>query len=863
MKRNSKWMQGTLLSWLIVLSLVLAACGGAAVAPPPAPAQESTEAEETEAPAEEEIAQETEEESEDEPADEEMAEEMTGDATGIVDEIVIVEEPSADAAVTRLNTGDIDIYANSISDPEVFDSITEAGLNSAQSFGNYSELTFNPSGPVFDGTGKLNPFAVPRVREAMNWLIDRDFIAQELYGGLAQPRYTAITPAFPDYARLVDVARQIELNYAYDPDRANEVISEEMEALGAEMVDGLWNYEGEPVEIIVLIRTEDVRNDVGDYVSNVLEDIGFTVTRDYKTAADASPIWIRGNPGDGLFHVYTGGWVTTAISRDQASNFDFFYTPRGLSFPLWQEYTPTEEFDTLSDRLARRDFATLDERKEMFAEALTLSLEDSIRIWVVSQLGATAYSTDISVASDLAGGVSGTMLWSHTLRKGTESGATVTIGMPSILTEPWNPVAGSNWIFDLMLQRGMSGTGLMPDPFTGLSWPNRVERAEVTIQEGLPVGKTLDWVDLEFAEEITVPDDAIIDWDAVEQRWITVGEKHPEGLTALRKSVVYYPSDLWDVQWHDGSTLSMADLMLGQIIGYDRAKPESALFDESTVSSFEQFLESSKGWRIVSEDPLVVENYSDVFGLDAEANVVTTYPGTSWTMLSVGIMADAAGELAFSSDKAAALEVEWASYIAGPSLDILEAKMNEAADAGMIPYADAMADYISEDEIAERWSNLQAWYADRGHFWVDQGQYYLEDVFPVEGSAVMRRFEAYPDDAEKWTRFSTPMIADVVVEGDSRVTIGEEATYDVMVSFDGEPYAVDTIDSVKYLIFNAVGELAYSGEAEAVEDGLFQVMLSAEQTAELDTGANRMEVAVVPLLVSVPTFESIEFVTVP
>ena len=257
----------------------------------------------------------------------------------------------------------------------------DAGLNFVQSFGNYDELTFNPAGPVFEGTGKLNPFAMPAMREAMNWLIDRDFIVQELYGGLAQPRYTAITPAFPDYAKLVDVARQLELEYAYNPDKAKEVMGAEMEALGAEMVDGKWNYEGEPVEIIVLIRIEDVRRDIGDYVSNQLEDSGFTVVRDYKSAADASPIWIRGNPPDGEFHIYTGGWITTAVSRDQASNFDFFYTPRGLSFPLWQAYTPSEEFDAISDRLARRDFATLDERKELFAEVLPLSLKDSIRVW--------------------------------------------------------------------------------------------------------------------------------------------------------------------------------------------------------------------------------------------------------------------------------------------------------------------------------------------------------------------------------------------------------------------------------------------------------------------------------------------------
>ena len=389
----------------------------------------------------------------------------------------------------------------------------------------------------------------------MNYLVDRDFISQEIYGGLASPRYMAITNAFPDYARLVDIVRKLELKYAHNPERAAEIITEEMEALGAEMVDGLWLYEDEPVEVIFLIRTEDERKEIGDYVSTMLEDLGFTVIRDYKTAAEASPIWIGGDPNDGQFHIYTGGWITTAISRDQAGNFDFFYTSRGLSFPLWQAYSPAEEFDAVSERLALRDFTTMDERKELFGDVLELSMQDSVRVWLVNQLGFTAYRSDVAVTTDLAGGLNGARLWPYTLRRVGEEGGSLNVAMPSILTEPWNPVAGTNWIYDTMLIRATNDVGLMPDPFTGLQWPQRVERAEVTIVEGLPVGVTHDWVDLTFEDHIHVPEDAWIDWDAVEQRFIPVSELHPDGLTANLRSVVYYPADLYDLTWHDGSNL--------------------------------------------------------------------------------------------------------------------------------------------------------------------------------------------------------------------------------------------------------------------------------------------------------------------
>ncbi len=862
MKQLSKFPNLLLLGAVFLLAFVITACSSGTDLPmpeaPPAEATQSSGSEEAADGAQEATPTDAASAAATAPAD-------SGPApTGTIDEIVVVEEPSQDAAITRLRVGEIDVFANSVSDPAVFQSIQAAGLNYAQSFGNYSELTFNPAGPVFDGTGKLNPFAVPAVREAMNWLIDRNYIAQELYGGLAVPRYLPITRAFPDYARLVDVARQLELNYAHNPERAREVITAEVAKLGAEQVDGQWQYNGEPVEIIVLIRTEDVRNQIGDYVANLLEDLGFQVTRNYKAAADASPIWIRGNPADGQFHIYTGGWVTTAVSRDQAGNFDYFYTPRGLSFPLWQAYTPLEEFDTISDRLGRRDFKTLDERKELMAQALELSMHDSVRIWLVDQLGASPYRTDVAVAADLAGGINGSALWAYTLRKGQEDGATATIASPSILPEPWNPVAGSNWVYDLMLQRGMTDNGTLPDPFTGLSWPERIERAEVTIQTGLPVAKTLDWVDLQFTDMIDVPADAWIDWDPAAQTFITVGEKYPEGLTALRKSVVYYPSALFNIKWHDGSNLTVADFILGTIMSFDRAYESSAIYDEAAVPSFEQFQQSFRGWRIVQTDPLVIEAYSDVYGLDAEANVTTFFPGGSaWHTLGMGILAESAGELAFSSDKAEAIDQEWMNYIAGPSLEVLKAKLDEAAAAGYIPYAPTMSDYITPEEAATRWANLDAWYAEKGHFWVDLGPFYLDQAYPVEGTVVLKRNPDFSDPADKWLRFQEPQIADAVVDGPGRVTIGDAATYDVLVTFKGNPYPTSEINTVTYLVFNAVGGLAFSGEAEAVADGQWQVVLSADQTSQLATGANRLEIAVVPVLVSVPTFGSLEFVTVP
>lgn len=846
----------SILAALLVALLVLAACGDVAPAPAPeapaAPVAEATAPPAEEAPAAEEVA-------------------MPTDRMGAwVDEVVAVEEPSPAAAVTRLGVGELDVYASTVSDPDIFNTVRgSADLGYSESFGSYSELTFNPAGPVFGGTGALNPFSVPRVREAMNMLIDRDYIVQEIYGGLAVPRYLPVTSAFPDYALLVDIVRELELSYAHNPALAAEIIGEEMEALGAELVDGIWNYDGAPAEIIVLIRTEDERLALGDYVSNLLEDIGFAVRRDYRTAAEASPVWIGSDPDTGGFHVYTGGWITTAISRDQADNFEFFYTERGLAFPLWQAYTPTEEFDQLSEDLANRNFTSLEERRDMFARAMQLSMEDSVRIWVVDRLSFSPFRANVEIAADLAGAISGSRLWALTARKDGVAGGTLNLGLPSVLPEPWNPLNGSNWIFDQMLIRGTADLALIPDPYTGLQWPQRLERAEVVVQADLPVGATLDWVDLSFAEEIVVPGDAWVDWDAETQTFITADEKFPEGLTALRKSVSYYPADLFDtVKWHDGSNLSVGDFVMGMILTFDRAKEESAAFDESLVSSLNSFLAAFRGFRITSTDPLVIEFYSQSWFLDAELNVTTLWPNYNqgpgaWHNLGLGLAAEAGGDLAYSSAKSSANEVEWTSFVAGPSLSILAGYLETLAADNEIPYAPTMSQFISEDEAASRWANLQAWYGDKGHFWLGTGPLFLQRAFPIEGTVQLLRFPDFPDPADKWDRFSEPMIAEVEVDGPSRVTIGEEAVFEIFVDFDNMPYPADEVRQVKYLVFGALGNLVMQGDAELVADGLYEVVLSAEDTAALEEGANRFEVAVVPLNVSIPSFDTFEFVTVP
>lgn len=257
---------------------------------------------------------------------------MTSKAAGTVGgwlDAVSMTLVTSETAVTQIEAGAVDLYASNLSTPTDFEAIVDAGLERSYQFGLYYEITYNLSGPLFTGTGGFNPFSNQKIREASQWLYNRDYISQEVYGGTAIPKFFSIVSGFPDYARYVDLIRPLEAKYAFDKEKAVGIIDTEMAAMGAvKNADGKWEYDGEVVTLIFLIRTDSdgTRVPVGDIIATWWEEIGFATDRQYKTSSEASPLWVLGNPDDGLWHMYTGAWGSGAVSRDDGSDFQFFFS---------------------------------------------------------------------------------------------------------------------------------------------------------------------------------------------------------------------------------------------------------------------------------------------------------------------------------------------------------------------------------------------------------------------------------------------------------------------------------------------------------------------------------------------------------
>ena len=698
-----------------------------------------------------------------------------------LDSITFSEQGDANQAVSQLQSNDLDVFVYPISDATIFQTVLEdPDLTQTEAHQLYYELTFNPYGPTsYDG--RLNPFSDAKIRQALNWLIDRDKITQEIYGGLAAPLYTAILETSADFQRFNSTIEGLEATYAYNFSQAQAAIATEMEDLGATLENGKWQYNGQPVTIIFIIRIEDNRIHIGDYVADQLEKIGFTVDRQYMTRAEASPIWNLSDPGDGQWHIYTGGWVSTAITRDDGFSFGYFYTPLGSGSPLWQAYDPTPEFQALCDQLWSNNFSTLEERAAIFEQALPLAMGDSgagtqgagsLRVWLVYQLGFEPQRVGIKLANDLVGGINGAAMFPYVARFESTEGGNLRVAQPGLLVDPWNPIAGSTWSYDALPIRTTADTGTIADPNTGLYWPLRIESAEVAVLDSLPVTKTLDWVTLSTSPTIEVPGSAWVDWDATNQVFITAGEQYTYTVTANSRVTVHYPADLFTtVTWHDGSPLSMGDFIMNLIMQFDRAKADSLIYDESAVPSFDSFMSHFKGLVIESIDPLVITTYDDRYYLDAEGMIQTWYPmggyysyaNASWHALTPAIRAEQAGQLAFSYDKAQQLGVEWTNYLAGPSLNIMESWMNQSAGEHYIPYLPTMGAYVDQAEADARWLALQAWYTTYHHFWLGTGPFYVQQASYDPKSLILAHFDAYPDVSGRWDAYATPPQPELVI----------------------------------------------------------------------------------------------------
>jgi peptide/nickel transport system substrate-binding protein len=811
-----------------------------------------------------------------------------------LDKLTFIEEPSQVAAIERVLAGEIDIDGYQVTGGAV-QLLVDNNIPYNLAFAGYRGILYNI--PDYFDDGRFNPLGDPIICQATQKLLDRDYMAEEFLYGNAIPMYSPVLPTSPTGTQIIVETTKTKLAFAFDEDLAFQMINDRMTELGfSKNAAGHWEDALGEIEIVGCIRVEDERLEMGDYFCDQLERAGFVCRRIYGSSGDLYNYWGGTLPGDGAWTFYTEGWGSSGISLTSVWAWAQMYTDMGVGAPPytymtedWCEHEFGAGFYDAAENILVGNYATLQQRLDYFALCESRMRENPTHFWSWNNASAYMVPEGIATVHDLAAGTFIHRWVGQLLRYVDADGAPImggdmVVANQSFLTNAINPVDGTNWTYDLMFLRPLFDDPIFIHPHTGVPVPHFLEKADVQVVAGNPVGifpTTVEdgWCTLEFVDSIDVPGDAWADWDAANQVFLTVDEVYPDGVTdAAHKTTLTYPDWLTDgtLKWHDGSAFSIADMVFGLIIGFpfDRAKSESAIYDSTMVSVYESGMASFRGAKIISEQPVVIEIYGSGISLYAElianGDSAVMWPASgeaglqpAWHNAALGMKVEAQGLAAFGQGKATELGVDWISYVDGPTLQMVLSELTTARMTNYIPYEPTLGQWVTEADAIERYQNLEEFAAKYNHVYIGTGPMMLTQVDSLASITVLENNPDYPFETGHYLGVipDSPEIPNVSATGPSTVTIGEAAVFDVSITLGGEAYSADNIEKVVYLLIDANGTVAYNGDGVVLGDGAAQVSLTAAQTGTLASGANQLTIVVVAKTVALPGQVNLTFTT--
>jgi peptide/nickel transport system substrate-binding protein len=193
-----------------------------------------------------------------------------------VDEIHFIYYSNSDAAVTALQSGQVDLV-NRLT-PTQFDALkgeSTVATNKAQNR-RFNEIVINPGAATNDGTpiGNGNPALKDvKLRRAIAQAIDSKTLVDKVWGGYAEEAKGYIPPAFKDYAwsPSADKVRKFDL------DAANKALDDAGYKKGSD--GNRLDKQGKPLNLRLLAHAENVVDEnAGPFIQGWLKDVGLNIT---------------------------------------------------------------------------------------------------------------------------------------------------------------------------------------------------------------------------------------------------------------------------------------------------------------------------------------------------------------------------------------------------------------------------------------------------------------------------------------------------------------------------------------------------------------------------------------------------------
>jgi peptide/nickel transport system substrate-binding protein len=751
--------------------------------------------------------------------------EIFAEKNSYFDSVKFIQYLDENTALEEVRNGNLDLYYYRISADRLENSKSREGLDVFDSSGGSYSILVNPA-----ETERFNPFSIKENRFALNYLVDRKLIVNELMAGYGAPMISNYGPFDPAYLSIIE---QLEaFNFKYNPTLAEELITKNLKERGAKKVDEKWQIDGEIIEITFFIRSDDpVRKSIGEILSSELERIGFTVKKDFGDLNKAFVVVYGSNPADLKWNLYTEGWNKSAFIKYDSVGLGQMYSPwfsnmPGFNDPSYWNYQ-NDYIDSLSQKIYTGNFSSAVEREQLIQKATIEGVNESVRIFLASKVDQYVVNQGVhGVVNDFGAGVPSRFTPINAQSDKDE----LVIGVKQIYQGAWNPVMGFSDSYSRQIWGILSDPVTFPHPFTGEIFP---VRGNWEVETAGPDGM------------LDVPDDAIM-WDPNSQEWKNV----PKELQAISKVTF----DLEFSNWHNGQKMDMNDVLHSLYFTIEwgtQTDENDKTVDTEFTPRAAQSVQTLIGVNPIDEN--TIEVYVDYWHFDKGeiADWASLWNVMPWEIFSSIEQAVIDGKVSISRSGAASKNISWVSLIIPNDAIVIQGYLDEFKKEKYVP---PPLKQLESDlkYFDDRYSASSEWITKNNHAVISNGPFYLDAYSPESRTISVSAFddESYPFKAGHWSAFENtefPKITEIQVP--NLVQKQEELNIIVKTS---------QTDSILYFLNNNQGDLV-SSETIKVKENPTTIKISGEQTKELGVGANDLKIFAISDAVLKPDFYSTSF----
>ena len=754
-----------------------------------------------------------------------MYNESFAEKSTFFDSVKFIQYLDENTALEEVRNGNLDVYYYTISSDRLENYQAREGLQVFDSTGGSYSILVNPA-----ESEEFNPFSSKDIRFALNYLIDRKLIVNELMGGYGSPIISYYGPSDPEYLTVIE---QLEaFNFKYNPVLAEEIITRVLKERGAVKIDDKWQIDAKPIEIKIFIRSDDtVRKSIGEILASKLQKIGFTIKKDFGDLNKAFVVVYGSNPSDLKWSLYTEGWGRSAFVRYDSVGLGQMYSPwfstmPGFNDPSYWNYK-NDRLDTLTQKIYTGGFESSEKRSQLIQEAVVEGVNESVRIFLASKIDQYVVNEKVKgIVNDFGAGVPSRF----TPINAQSSNNEFVIGVKQIYQGAWNPVMGLTDMYSRHIWGIISDPATFKHPFTGETFPIR---AEWQVETAGP------------NEKLTVPQEAII-WNPYFQKWDYVT---PDTLATSKVTFDYKFSN-----WHNGQEMDINDILYSLYFTIEwgtQIDENDRTFDTEFTPRTSQIIQTIIGVNPIDED--TIEVYVDYWHFDEGeiADWAVLWNSMPWEISSAMEKAVMDGKVSFSRSGATSKNVNWLSLIIPTDANLIKEYLQEFKNSNYIPVA-LKENYQNSQYFQNRYDSSIKWIETNNHAVISNGPFYLKSYSPESRTITVSAFDddSYPFKIGEWAEFEKaklPIIKNIEMK--NIIQRGEELEIRV---------EVDNSDSILYFLTNTEGRMI-SSETLNIDGNRITVTVPSENTKDLGIGANNIKIFAISNSVLKPDFYESSF----